>query len=435
MDMKGDFSWVAKAGKLDEKIQKRLDETKEKWKETAFPIEFFTLTESLWIQLRSTLTEFGPGLFSRILDLNETQTSIMSLIFRYCDDIWILLLDLEDIKKVLQYLSNEGNAEIEKLYGSIPPWSFQVIMRKILELETQWAEAFFAEPSFEMTDWIRQDQTGHGYINVIRLMDIIDRPKLFSTYMLACLSEIYSTFPEVWDLDTPKLVIVIDEAHFLFENTNQWTIEQIEMILKLIRSKWVSILFCTQNPEDIPESILAQLGLKIQHALRAFTENDRDAINKMVKNFPRTEYYTLSETITSLGIGEALITTLDERGIPTPIVQTMIYPPESRMGSLTVDEVWEIVFVSELAAKYTQEINRESAYEILTKKIEQKLQAEKSTLSGIDAGVGGKIMKSVGTTLASEVGRSLGKSLGGRTGGTIGAQIARGLLGAIFSRK
>ncbi len=434
MDIKGDISGLALSWEMNDKIQERLTlMSVSGWIGKSFPTEFYSLTMSPGVRLRATVSEYGPILFSRLLELNDTQQSVMALIFKYADDQWLLLIDLADIKKVLQYLSNEGKDEIEKEYGMISTSTVGTIMRKIIELESQGADIFFGEPSFDIHDFMRTDEAGKWYVNVIRLMDMMSRPKLFSTFMLSLLTEIYTTLPEVWDLEKPKLVLFIDEAHLIFENASPSLLQEIEMIIKLIRSKGVGIFFCTQNPIDIPPSILTQLGLKVQHALRAFTAHDREAIKRASENFPETPYYDVANDLTTLGIGEAFVTALDEKGIPTPLVDTMIAPPESRMGSLSDEELISLTSLSEIEKKYHTPLDPESAREVLEKKISEKLaQSIEANTPSLMNGVGGKIAKNVGSTLAAELGRTLGKSIGGRTGGTVGAQIARGLLGAIF---
>ncbi len=434
MDIKGDVSGLALPWEMNEKISERLSILgKSDWKWTGFPTEFYTLTGAQWVKLRATVSEFWAVLFARLLELNNTQESVIALIFQYCDDTALLLIDLEDVKKVLQYLSNEGKEEIEKEYGMISTSTVGTIMRKVIELESQGAAIFFGEPSFEVVDLMRTDESGNGYVNIIRLMDMMTRPKLFSTFILSLLSEIYNTLPEVGDIEKPKLILFIDEAHLIFENASSSLLREIEMIIKLIRSKWVGIYFCTQNPIDIPANILAQLGLKVQHALRAFTAKDHETIKRASENFPTTEYYDVAHDLTTLGIGEAFITALDEKGIPTPLVHTMIAPPESRMGILTESELMGLTSISPLISKYNIILDRESAREILERRVSEKIaQNTPSMMEGMMSGTTGKIAKNVGGTLAAELGRTLGRSLGGRTGGTIGAQIARGLLGSIF---
>lgn len=371
MDIKGDFSGVAKAGEEKPFITERHTKINIPFSPKAFSVELLSLSAQEGVRLRATVSEFGPVLFSRILDLNDTQAGVISVIFKYCDDKKMPLLDLKDIKKVMNYITEEGKDEISEEYGKISTSTTGTILRKIIELEQQGATTFFGEKSFEIDDLMRIDQNGHGYINIVRLTDIQDKPKLFSTFMLNLLAEIYHQMPEKGDLEQPELVIFIDEAHLLFNEASKTLLDQIETIIKLIRSKGVGVYFITQNPMDIPKGVLAQLGLKIQHALRAFTANDRQAINQTADNYPTSEFYKTEELLTALGIGEALVTALNEKGIPTPLAATMMRAPESRMDVLTENEISDINSKSKLVAKYSEEIDRESAYEILTKKMEE----------------------------------------------------------------
>jgi DNA helicase HerA-like ATPase len=332
------------------------------------------------VRLRATVSEFGPVLLSRILDLNDTQGGVLSIIFKYCDDKQMPLLDLNDLKKVIQFVTEEGKEELEKDYGKISSASTGIILRKVIELEQQDAELFFGEPSFDIKDLMRCDRNGNGYINVIRLTDIQDRPKLFSTFMLCLLAEVYSQMPEKGDADKPELVIFIDEAHLIFNQASKALLDQIENIVKLIRSKGVGIFFVTQNPMDVPNGVLAQLGLKVQHALRAFTAIDRKAIKLTAENFPVSDFYKTDEVLTSLGTGEALVTALNEKGIPTPLAATMMRAPMSRMDILTADEINSINRSSDLVRKYSQVIDRDSAYEMLNRRLSviEKEAAEKN---------------------------------------------------------
>ena len=369
MDIKGDFSGVAKEGEEKSFITDRHAKINIPYAVSKFPVELLTLSEQNGVRLRATVSEFGPVLFSRILELNDTQAGVIAIIFKYCDDNKLPLLDLKDIKKLINYITEEGKDEISESYGKISTASTGSILGKIIELEQQGADRFFGELSFEIDDLMRIDQSGKGYINVLRLTDIQDKPKLFSTFMISLLAEIYQQMPEKGDADRPELVIFIDEAHLIFKEASKTLLDQIETIVKLIRSKGIGIYFITQNPMDVPSGILAQLGLKIQHALRAFTANDRKAIKQTADNYPSSEFYDTSEILTSLGIGEALVTALNEKGTPTPLVATMLRAPMSRMGILTDQEIDEINNQSKLVKKYSELIDRESAYEILNKKI------------------------------------------------------------------
>ena len=377
MDIKGDFSGIAQEGEEKPFITERHSKINIPYNTKKFPVELMTLSSQDGVRMRATISEFGPVLFSRILDLNDTQAGVMSVIFKYCDDNKMPLLDLKDIKKVLNYITEEGKSEIAADYGKISTATTGTILRKIIELEQQGGDFFFGEKSFEIDDLMRIDENGNGYVNILRLTDIQDKPKLFSTFMLSLLAEIYQQMPEKGDAEQPELVLFIDEAHLIFNEASKVLLDQIETIVKLIRSKGIGIYFITQNPMDIPKGVLAQLGLKIQHALRAFTANDRQAIKQTADNYPTSDYYKTDEVLTSLGIGEAFVTALNEKGIPTPLAATMLRAPQSRMDILNDSEIKVINAKSKLVKKYAEEIDRESAYEILNKKLEEAVtQAE-----------------------------------------------------------
>ncbi len=369
MDVKGDLSGLAMPGEEKPFITERHAKINLPYNTMGFPVELLTISKQDGVRLRATVSEFGPVLFSRILDLNDTQAGIVSLIFKYCDDNQLGLIDLKDMKKVIQYLTGEGKDELEKEYGTVSTASTGIILRKIIELEQQGAELFFGEESFNIKDLMRTDSKGNGYINIIRLTDIQDKPKLFSTFMLSLLAEVYNTMPERGDPPKPELVIFIDEAHLIFSQASKTLLEQIETIVKLIRSKGIGVYFITQNPMDVPPSVLAQLGLKVQHALRAFTANDRKEIRLTANNFPVSEYYKTEEALTSLGTGEALVTTLNEKGIPTPLASVMMRAPLSRMDILTDREIASINSASELVRKYSRVVDPDSAYEMLERKM------------------------------------------------------------------
>jgi uncharacterized protein len=370
MDIKGDLSGISQPGSTNDRIVDRHKQLGIEWNAKQFPVEFLTISDEPGARMRATVSEFGPVLFSKVLELNDTQGGVVALVFKYADDNKLPLLDLEDFKKTLQYVSNEGKAEVEKEYGAISATSVGTIMRKIIEIEGQGAEKIFGEMSFEVSDLVRKDSNGNGFINVIRLSDIQTKPKLFSTFMLCLLAEVYEKFPEEGDVEKPKLTIFIDEAHLIFNEASSELLNQIETIIKLIRSKGVGIYFITQNPIDIPPSILGQLGLKIQHALRAFTANDRKAIKLASQNFPVSDFYQIDEVLTTLGMGEAFVTVLDEKGNPTPLVHTMLCAPETRMDTISPQELNSIVAASSISGKYNEVINRESATEMLAKKLE-----------------------------------------------------------------
>ena len=376
MDIKGDLSGLAAASPGHAKIDERHEAIKIPFEPKAFPVEILSLSEQEGVRLRATVSEFGPVLLSRILDVTETQAGIIAIIFKYCDDRKMPLLDLKDLKKIIQYATGEGKEEFTEAYGRISTSSTGAILRKIVELEQQGADLFFGERSFDVDDLCRLDDLGYGMINIIRLTDIQDKPKLFSTFMLSLLAEIYSTFGEQGDSGRPELVLFIDEAHLLFKEASSALLDQIENMVKLIRSKGIGIYFVTQNPTDIPDGVLGQLGLKIQHALRAFTAKDRKAIKLTADNYPLSDFYDTKELLTSLGIGEALVTVLDEKGRPTPLAATMLRAPMSRMDILSTKEIEEVLAASQLKEKYNETVDRESAYEILTAKIEEAEKEE-----------------------------------------------------------
>jgi len=348
------------------------------------------------------------------------------MIFKYCDDNTMPLLNLKDFIKVLQYIGAEGKQELEKAYGKISTTTTGTILRKVVELQQQGADVFFGEKSFEIDDLMRISDDGRGFLNILRVTDMQDKPKLFSTFMLQLLAELYATCPEEGDLDKPKLILFIDEAHLIFQEASEALLQQLETIIKLIRSKGIGIFFCTQNPQDIPASILSQLGLKIQHALRAFTAADRKTIKQAAENFPESAFYQTDELLTQMGIGEAFVTLLNEKGIPTPLIHTMLCSPKSRMDVLAEDEIEAVTKKSKLVAKYNQLIDSESAYEILTAKLEAaqdksdeeaeqdvKTKSTKKEESFFD----NPVVKQVGRTAASIITRSLlgALGLGGRS--------------------
>ena len=392
MDVKGDLSGIAMPGVEKPFITERHAKIGLPYNVRGCPAELFTLSQQEGVRLRATISEFGPVLLSRIFELNDTQTGVLAVIFKYCDDNKIPLLDLKDLKKVIQYVTEEGKEEFELDYGKISPATTGIILRKAMELEQQDADLFFGEPSFDIRDLMRRDGNGNGYINIIRLTDIQDKPKMFSTFMLCLLAEVYDVMPEKGDVEKPELVIFIDEAHLIFNQASKTLLNEIETIVKLIRSKGVGIFFVTQNPMDVPNEVLAQLGLKVQHALRAFTAIDRKAIKLTAENFPISEYYKTDEVLTSLGTGEALVTALNEKGIPTPLAATMMRAPMSRMDILSPDEISSINRASDLVRKYSQTFDRESAYEMLGKKVEaiQKEEAEEAARKEWERGRGGE---------------------------------------------
>ena len=423
MDVKGDLSGLAMPGNPENpKIQERYDLLKMNYTAEGKPVEFLSLSEEKGAKLKATVTEFGPVLLSKILELNDTQESVISVIFKFCDDYALPLVDLDDLKKVLMYIKDnpDGAEELKAEYGTISGSTVGAIQRKIIALEQQGADKFFGETSFDVADLLEK-RNEKGVISIVRLTDIQNKPNLFSTFMLSLLAEIYATFPEEGDQSKPKLCLFIDEAHLIFNEASKTLLNQIETVVKLIRSKGVGVFFVTQVPGDIPDGVLSQLGLKVQHALRGFTARDRKEIKKAVENYPITEFYKTDELITNLGIGEALITALSEKGNPTPLVHAYLQTPQSRMDILTDAELDNFVSKSALVAKYAKDINRESAYEILTDKIEKaadkqeeevkhsttktpKPKEEKSFMSSV---INSPMARDLGRTFTREITRSI----------------------------
>lgn len=419
IDIKGDLSGIGAAGVVNDRITERCKLIGIDYKPSAYPIEFLTLSEEPGTRLRATVSEFGPVLLSKIIGLNDTQEGIVSMLFKYCDDHQLPLLDLKDLIRVLQFMNNEGKDEIKEMYGNISTQSTGTILRKIIELQQQKADAFFGEKSFDIDDLMRISDDGRGILSVVRVSDMQDRPKLFSTFMLQLLAELYAGLPEAGDLEKPKMIMFIDEAHLLFQEATSALLQQMETVIKLIRSKGVGIYFITQNPTDIPQAILSQLGLKIQHALRAFTAKDRQDIKKVAENYPETTFYQTEDLITQLGIGEAFVTLLNEKGIPTPLVHTMVCPPTSRMDVLTEEEIKAIVAQSKLSTKYNVTIDAKSAYEILNEKLaqageietpkskEEKVSSAKQEKGTLETILSNPVARQVGRTAASILTRSL----------------------------
>lgn len=406
LDIKGDMSGLAAPGTTNDKIDARYQKLGLTYEPKGFPVEFLTLSEGKGVRLRATVSEFGPILMSKILGLNDTQGGIVAMMFKYCDDNKLPLLDLKDFIKVLQYVSGEGKKEIQSMYGNISTTSTGTILRKVIELQQQGADIFFGEKSFEVEDLMRTTSDGKGMLSILRVTDIQDKPKLFSTFMLQMLAEIYSVCPELGDVEKPRLVMFIDEAHLIFSEASKALLDQLNTVIKLIRSKGIGIYFCTQIPTDIPSSILSQLGLKIQHSLRAFTAKDRETIKQTAANYPLTEFYDTAELMTQLGIGEALVTSLNEKGIPTPLVHVLMCTPRSRMDILAAEEVNRIVASSNLVLKYDKVIDEKSAHDMLSEKIEaaaeKTAEAERAARQEKEAKAAGRASSRAPKTLGEK---------------------------------
>lgn len=427
MDIKGDLSGLAAPGAEHPKIDERHQRLGRPFSPAAFPVEFFSLSQAKGVRLRATVSEFGPMLLAKMLGLNDTQQGVLAVLFQYSDQQQLPLVDLQDLKSLFLFAQQAGKAALEKNFGRISPASLGAMLRKVSAIERQGADIFFGEPSLDIYDLLRQRSTGQGIISTVRLSDMQDRPKLYSTFMLGLLAELHATLPEVGDLDKPKLVLFIDEAHLLFKQATAALLDQIEYTVKLIRSKGVGLVFCTQRPTDIPEAVLSQLGFKIQHALRAFTAKDRRNIRTSAENFPLSPYYSVAELITQLGVGEAMVSALDEQGVPTPTVHTLLQAPRSRMGVLRPEETQAVIQQSALVARYQTSLDRLSAHELLQQRMTQLIGEPENQAD------------SAGTQPAHEAPawwESMSKNtLVRQMGRTIAREIARSLLGALGTRR
>ncbi len=376
LDVKGDLSGLNHPGISNTKIEERAAAINKPFVPAGFPVELYSLSGKKGSQMRASVLEFGPVLLSKILGLNDTQAGVMAVIFKYADDNKLQLVDLNDLKKVISYLSGTaGAAEIKESYGSISGSTSGTILRKIVALEQQGLAQIFGEKSFDIQDLFNRID-GKGVISLLNISDVQNQPVLFSTFLLSLLAEIFYTMPEAGDTDKPKLVFFFDEAHLLFKDSPKAFLEQVETIIRLIRSKGIGVFFCTQTPMDVPESVLGQLGNRIQHALRVFTPNDADALKKTVNTYPRSEFYEIDRVLTSLGTGQALITVLDEKGIPTEVVATHLIPPRAIMGPMSEADCDTLMQSSSLYQKYQEVIDPQSAYDILTKRVNEKMAAE-----------------------------------------------------------
>ncbi|ORB29699.1 helicase HerA-like domain-containing protein [Mycolicibacterium parafortuitum] len=369
-DVKGDLSGLSRPGEPGAKVAERAADTGDDWAPAAYPVEFLSLgTSGIGVPVRATITSFGPILLSKVLGLNQTQESTLGLIFHWADQQGLPLLDLKDLRSVIQYLtSDEGKPQLKAL-GAVSTTTAGVILRALVNLEAEGADTFFGEPELEPDDLMRVDASGRGVITLLELGSQAARPVLFSTFLMWVLADLFTTLPEVGDVDKPKLVFVFDEAHLLFTDASKAFLDQVEQTVKLIRSKGVGVLFCTQLPADIPKEVLSQLGARIQHALRAFTPDDQKALTKTVRTYPKTDVYDLESALTSLGTGEAVVTVLSERGAPTPVAWTRIRAPRSLMDTIGSDAIAAAAEASPLQAEYGQTIDRDSAYERLAARL------------------------------------------------------------------
>ncbi len=369
-DIKGDLTGLAAPGDAtNPKVIERVTSLGWTFQASGHPVEFLSLSGKLGAQVRATVHSFGPLLLGKVLDLNETQTSILALIFKYCDDNDLPLLDLKDLSATLKYLASDEGKPILADYGGMSSASVGVLLRSIVVLEQEGADIFFGEPEFEVEDLLRTTPEGEGIISILELSDVMDQPRLFSTFMLWMLAQLYESLPEAGDLPKPKLCFFFDEAHLLFDDASEALMDQVERTARLIRSKGVGIYFVTQAPTDVPSPVLAQLGNRVQHALRVFTPDDADALRKTARTFPMTDFYDIEKTITSLGTGEALVTVLSPRGVPTPLAATRLLAPDSLMAPIDEVQFRGRIATSPYQAKYGATIDRDSAYERITARI------------------------------------------------------------------
>jgi len=425
-DIKGDLSGLAAPGVSNAKIEERCAAIGVPFAPAACPVDFVSLTGEAGTPIRATVSSFGPLLLARAFDLNETQQSVLALVFKFCDDRGLLLLDLSDLRAALHYLTGDGAKELAD-FGGMSKATVGVLLRKIVEMESQGADRFFGEPEFEVEDLIRNDAGGKGVVTALELSDLQDRPALFSTFMMWLLASLYRELPEVGDLDKPKLVFFFDEAHLLFDDASKPFLQQVEQVVRLVRSKGVGVFFVTQTPKDVPSDVLAQLGNRIQHALRAFTPDDEKALRATANTFPRSDFYDIPKTLTSLGIGEAMVTVLSPRGTPTPVVATLVAPPSSLMTPIAAADLQARVAASPLHAEYAKSIDRESAREVL----EAKAKAAAPEVGGADPAAPAKRGAKTAPSDGGDVAAQIGKALGSPIARTVGRELVRGLFGVL----
>jgi DNA helicase HerA-like ATPase len=421
-DVKGDVSGIAVPGESNDKVTQRAKDTGFSWHAAGFPVEFLSLTGAKGAQLRATVSSFGPLLLAKVLSLNDTQTSVLTLVFKYCDDRKLPLLDFSDLRAVLQYLSGDGAGDL-KDYGGMSKATVGVLLRGMVELEQQGAMAFFGEPEFDLQGLMQNESGGRGLISVLELSDVQDKPALFSTFMMWMLARLYHDLPEVGDVAKPKLVFFFDEAHLLFHDASKEFLDQVQQTVRLIRSKGIGVFFITQSPQDMPDEVLGQLGHRVQHALRAFTPDDQKALTAAARTFPKTEFYDIERTLTSLGIGEALVTVLTESGVPTLPVATRMIPPASRMGPLTPEEMSQRLSASAQVKEYATPVDRESAREMLA----ERMAPAGAAVGGAPAGAPSPAPRG-----ARQPDSPLEQILKSPVTRTVAGVVARGIMGALI---
>ncbi len=438
-DIKGDLSGIAAPGRGEPHFVKRMEEMGLKYEPDSFPVVFWDLFGEQGHPIRATVSEMGPLLLSRLLELNPTQEGALNIIFRYADDNGLALLDLKDLRAMIAEIAqnNELQKQLTGTYGNISDQTIGAIQRQLLVLENQGAAKFFAEPALDIADFMRTDRDGRGVINILAADKLMKSPKLYATFLLWMLSELFESLPEVGDPEKPKLVFFFDEAHLLFNDAPKALIESIETVVRLIRSKGVGVYFVTQNPLDVPNSVLAQLGNRVQHALRAFTPRDQKAVRAAADTFRQNPTFKTDVVITELAVGEALVSTLEGKGTPSMVERTYIKPPAGQVGPCTDAERRRVLQNSGFSGKYDTTIDRESAYEKLMAKHQAAQQpAESGGLGGLLGGLfgggaatGGKrAPQSLGEKVINSAARSVATSVGRQ----VGTAIVRGMLGSLL---
>ena len=426
-DMKGDISGLAKPGVPNPRIEERVQALHYQYSPDGFPVEIYSLSGKLGAQMRATVTEFGPVMLSKVLGLNDIQSGVLMVLFKYADDKKLPIVDLNDLKKVLNYLSEgDGAASIKESYGKISSSTSGTILRKIVALEQQGVSQLFGETSLDVEDLLEKVD-GRGVISLLNVSDVQSQPAIFSTFMLSLLAELYQKLPEAGDLDRPKLVFFFDEAHLLFKDAPKAFMDQIEQVIRLIRSKGVGIFFCTQLTQDVPPTVLSQLGNRVNHVVRAFTPNDVKALKETVKTFPSSEFYDVEKQFTQLGTGQAFITVLNEKGMPTETVVTHLAPPASFMGPLTDAEYKQHLSQSDMMKKYQEVVDPRSAFDILSERV-QKIQEEQEAEKSEQANAGTPVAKTSGRPQKSTFEEVLSSPITKQ----VGKEIVRGVFGMLF---
>jgi len=458
-DVKGDVAGLAAAGEPKDFLAKRAEKIgfTGDYVFEAFPVVFWDLFGKDGHPIRTTVSEVGPLLLSRLLDLNDTQEGVLNIAFRLADDEGLLLLDLKDLQAMLVHVAEQAS-ELTMRYGNVSKASVGAVQRKLLVLEEQGAERFFGEPALDIKQMIRTDTDGRGIVNILAADQLMQSPRLYATFLLWLLSELFEELPEVGDPEKPRLVFFFDEAHLLFNDAPKALLEKIEQVVRLIRSKGVGVYFVTQNPLDVPDTVLGQMGNRVQHALRAFTPRDQKAVKAAAQTFRPNPEFSAEEAITQLGVGEALVSTLVEKGIPSIVQRTLVRPPSSRIGTITEEERKKVIAMSPIGSIYDETVDRESAFEVLTTRVETKVTTEVAVpesetgsggIGGIIGGILGtnrargtklttsqRVARSVTRTVTTRVvggaAAQIGKTIGGSMGSSIGRAIVRGILGGIL---